>query len=274
MCFAEMIIAVLVAFAGLSASAISAYAASVYPYDETAIGDDLAALGAEIPAVSVAGEAVQVIALAEFAFAEDPAECENYALYAYVYDPAGHAYSTLASENVVNMAVSYDTHHGEPDGYANLPLVYCSHTDDKTVWKYRVVDEEGQVLANAQAQDAANGKRRYDVAGVQLRELGASMAEDHYVGRTFYYEGYATGMSGESALSSTLTVNNEKTVELEAKHAFYRPDQENEGGSDTYDSLASVYFAIPNEYIEEYGGTVCGVCGVPESDHGLYFRDG
>ena len=253
MCFAEMIIAVLVAFAGwISASALSAYAAESYPYDETAIGDDLAALGAEIPAVSVAGEAVQVIALAEFAFAEDPADCENYVLYVYVYDRAGKSYSTMAGENVVNMAVSYDT-NGEPDGYANLDLVYCSHTDDKTVWKYRVVDEAGQVLANAQAQDAANGKRRYDVAGVQLRELGASMAEDHYVGRTFYYEGYATGMSGESALSSTLTVNNEKTVELEAKHAFYRPDQENEGGSDTYDSLASVYFAIPNEYIEEYG---------------------
>ena len=222
MCFAEMIIAVLVAFAGwISASAISAYAAESYPYDETAIGDDLDALGAEIPAVSVAGEDVQVIALAEFAFAEDPADCENYALYVYVYDRAANSYSTMAGENVVNMAVSYDT-HGEPDGYANLDLVYCSRTDDKTVWKYRVVDEGGQVLANVQAQDAANGKRRYDVAGVQLRELGASMAEDHYVGRTFYYEGYATGMSGESALSSTLTVNNEKTVELEVEHAFYR----------------------------------------------------
>lgn len=253
MCFAEMIIAVLVAFAGwISASALSAYAAESYPYDETAIGDDLAALGAEIPAVSVAGEAVQVIALAEFAFAEDPAECENYALYAYVYDPAGHAYSTLAGENVVNMAVSYDT-HGEPDGYANLPLVYCSHTDDKTVWKYRVVDEEGQVLANAQAQDAANGKRRYDVAGVQLRELGASMAEDHYIGRTFYYEGYATGMSGESALSSTLTVNNEKTVELEVHQTFFRPDGINKDNKNRQDVLASVFFSIPDKYIEEYG---------------------
>lgn len=253
MCFAEMIIAVLVAFAGwISASALSAYAAESYPYDETAIGDDLAALGAEIPAVSVAGEAVQVIALAEFAFAEDPAECENYALYAYVYDPAGHAYSTLAGENVVNMAVSYDT-HGEPDGYANLPLVYCSRTDDKTVWKYRVVDEEGQVLANAQAQDAANGKRWYDVAGVQLREVGAAMAQDHKVANTFYYEGYATGMSGESALSSTLTVNNEKTVELEVEHAFYRSDDPSGYLGGHYDSLASVYFSIPNEYIEEYG---------------------
>lgn len=254
MCFAEMIIAVLVAFAGwISASALSAYAAESYPYDETAIGDDLAALGAEIPDISVPGEDVQVIALAEFAFAEDPADCENYALYAYVYDPAGHAYSTLASENVVNMAVSYDTHHGEPDGYANLPLVYCSHTDDKTVWKYRVVDEEGQVLANAQAQDAANGKRRYDVAGVQLREVGAAMAQDHKVANTFYYEGYAEGMSGESALSSTLTVNNEKTVELEVHQTFFRPDGINKENENRQDTLASVFFSIPDDYIEEYG---------------------
>ncbi len=253
MCFAEMIIAILTAFAGwISASALSAYAAESYPYDETAIGDDLAALGAEIPAVSVAGEAVQVIALAEFAFAEDPAECENYALYVYVYDRAGTSYSTMAGENVVNMAVSYDT-HGDPDGYANLPLVYCSHTEDKTVWKYRVVDEAGQVLANAQAQDAANGKRRYDVAGVQLREVGAAMAQDHKVANTFYYEGYAEGMSGESALSSTLTVNNEKTVELEVHQTFFRPDGINKDNKNRQDVLASVFFSIPDKYIEEYG---------------------
>ena len=106
-CIAEILIAGIAAFAGvLSASALSAYAASAYPYDETAIEDDLDALGAEIPAVSVAGEDVQVIALAEFAFAEDPADCENYALYVYVYDRAGTSYSTMAGENVVNMAVS------------------------------------------------------------------------------------------------------------------------------------------------------------------------
>lgn len=244
---------VMAAFAGvLSASALSAYAAESYPYDDTAIADDLSGLGAEIPDISVPGEDVQVIALAEFAFAEDPADCENYSLYLYVYDPAGHSYSTVTDENAVNMAVSYDE-YGEANGYMNLPLVYCSNTDDKTVWKFRVVDKDGQVLSNAQAQDAAEGKRRYDVVGVQLREVGTAMAEDHKVGRTFYYEGYSEGMSGESALGSTLTVNNEKVVRLEVEHAFYRPDQENEGGSDTYDSLASVYFAIPNEYIEEYG---------------------
>ena len=241
---------IMAAFAGvLSASALSAYAAESYPYDETAIEDDLDALGAEIPAVSVAGEDVQVIALGEFAFAEDPADCEHYALYVYVYDRAANSYSTMAGENAVNMAVSYDA-DGEPDGYANLDLVYCSRTDDKTVWKYRVVDEAGQVLANVQAQDAENGKRRYDVAGVQLREVGAAMAQDHYVGKTFYYEGYAEGMSGESALSSTLTVNNTKTVSLDVEHAFYRPEH---ADLSTCDSLASVYFAIPNEYIEEYG---------------------
>lgn len=244
---------IMAAFAGvLSASALSAYAAESYPYDGTAIEDDLSGLGTEIPDISVPGEAVQVIALAEFAFAEDPAECENYALYLYVYDPAGKSYSTMTDANDVNMAVSYDG-NGEADGYMNLPLVYCSNMDDKTVWKYRVVDKDGQVLSNALLQDAADGKRRYDVVGVQLREVGEAMAEDHKVGRTFYYEGYAEGMSGESALGSTLTVNNEKVVSLEVEHAFYRPDNSSGYLSSYYDSLASVYFAIPNEYIEAYG---------------------
>ena len=176
---------VMAAFAGIfSASAISAFAANTYPYDDTAIADDLSGLGAEIPDISVPGEDVQVIALAEFVFAEDPADCENYALYLYVYDPAGKSYSTMTDENAVNMAVSYDG-NGEANGYMNLPLVYCSNTDDKTVWKYRVVDKDGQVLANAQAQDAAEGQRRYDDVGGQVREVGMAMAEDHKVGRTF-----------------------------------------------------------------------------------------
>ena len=252
-CIAEILIAGIAAFAGvLSASALSAYAAESYPYDGTAIGEDLEGLGAEIPDISVPGEDVQLLALAEFAFAEDSADCENYALYLYVYDPAGHSYSTVTDENAVNMAVSYDG-NGEADGYADLPLVYCSNTEDKTVWKYRVVDEDGQVLGNALLQDAADGKRRYDVVGVQLREVGEAMAEDHKVGRTFYYEGYAEGMSGESALASTLTVNNEKVVSLDVHQTFYRPEGINKENENRQDTLASVFFNIPNEYIEEYG---------------------
>ena len=252
-CITEIMIAVMAAFAGIfSASAISAFAEENYPYDVTAIEADVEGLDAEIPDISVPGEDVQVIALAEFAFAEDPADCENYALYLYVYDPAGKSYSTMTDANDVNMAVSYDG-NGEADGYMNLPLVYCSNTDDKTVWKYRVVDKDGQVLANAQAQDAAEGQRRYDVVGVQLREVGTAMAEDHKVGRTFYYEGYAEGMSGESALASTLTVNNEKTVELEVHQTFFRPDGINKDNKNRQDVLASVFFSIPDKYIEEYG---------------------
>jgi hypothetical protein len=55
-------------------------------------------------------------------------------------------------------------------------------------------------------------------------------------------------------LLSTLTVNKKKleTLPLTVYQTFYRPDGDN-GKDYTQDTLYSVFFSVPNEYIEKYG---------------------
>lgn len=215
--------------------------------DKTRVEDDLDV--SEYPISTT--ESVRVVSFSEYCFADDLINCGNYALYAYIYYPSGKALSVRDGVHTVNMAVAYDE-EGEPVRYENCALRYLSASASGTVVKFRVVGNMDEIFSNARAMDEENGERRYDVAGVQLLEMGDAGAKDHRIGETYYFEGYAKGYGAESKTSSTLTVANEKTLSLDAHSTFYSPEGTN-GKDYTQDSLASVFFSVPNEYIERYG---------------------
>ena len=215
--------------------------------DKTRVEDDLDV--SEYP--SSATESVRVVSFSEYCFAEDLINCGNYALYVYVYYPSGKALSVRDGVHTVNMAVTYDE-EGEPVRYENCALRYLSASESGTVVKLRVVGNIDAIFANARAMEEESGERRYDVAGVQLLEMGAAGAKDYTIGETYLYTGYAKGYGSESKTASTLTVANEKTISLNVHSTYYSPEGTN-GKEYTQDTLASVYFSVPNEYIEKYG---------------------
>ena len=259
------------AFAGYSASALTVSAEEVQTgvnaFDNTNVNDDLA--GLDLTSITPSASLdPSLFYFMEYGFAEKAEENVNFALYLYIYNPKRQAFRDVDGDNVVNMPTEYDA-AGEPTKYGNVGLHFCGASKgaiEGLILKYRVIDSANRILANALAQDAEDGERRYDIAGVQLWEVGEAMAEDYGVSHKYYVSGYAKGYGAESAEESTLEYRREKaeTVELEVQHGFYRPDGYNMG-LNTQDTLASVYFAVPNEIVERYGEMYAVHCSYLEA---------
>lgn len=180
----------------------------------------------------------------------------NYALYVYIYNPSQTEYSNVVGDSVLNMAVEYND-AGEPVSYANLPLKNCGYTMgqyDKLFYKFRVLGLE-QVLANAVVSEENLGFRRYDLASIQLLPKGAKYPTDYEIAKTFTYEGYGKGCGEGAEEESTLVYKNADmdVLSLQVHPTTYRPEGSNGKNEYTQDSLHSVWFSVPNEYIEKYG---------------------
>ena len=259
------------AFAGYSASAVSVSAAEVQTganaFDGTNVNDDLA--GLDLSAITPSASLEPgLFYFTEYGFAEKAEENVNYGLYLYIYNPKRQEFRAEDGDNVVNMPTEYDA-SGAVVQYGNFWLHYCGSSKgaiEGLILKYRVIDPENEILSQALAADAASGERRYEIVGVQLWEKGEALAEDYGVGQKYYVSGYAKGYGAESAEESTLEYRREKaeTVELEVQHGFYRPDGYNMG-LNTQDTLASVYFAVPNEIVERYGEMYAVHCSYLEA---------
>lgn len=247
-----------VAFAGYSVSAVSVCAEEIQTganaFDDTNVNDDLA--GLDLSAITPSASLdPSLFYFTEYCFAAETEENVNYALYLYVYNPRRFEFRQGDGENVVNIAVEYDE-SGQPTRYANVGLKYCGSSKgalEGLIIKFRVIDKDNQILANAVEQNRTKNERRYDITGVQLWREGYAMANDYNVGVIYRFSGYAEGY-GKYVEESTLEYHREQTetVELDVKHAFYRPDGTN-GQENTQDTLSSVYFAVPNDDIEEFG---------------------
>lgn len=245
-------------FAGMPVRSVSVSAAETETgknaFDDTDVNEDISAvLLSEL--IAEAGEDGIAVYFTEYCFAAETEKNVNYGLYVYVCNVRGYDFAEEDGKNALNMAVSYDA-DGNPTKYANMDLHYCGQStgiNAGLLWKFRVTDEDNEILSNALEQNRLHGERRYDIAGIQLRREGYALANDYKVGAIYRFSGYAAGY-GKYVQENTLTVTkqNSDTVSLNVEHAFYRPDGNN-GKEHTQDSLACVYFAVPNELIEKYG---------------------
>ena len=197
---------------------------------------------------------IDVLQFVEYCYTDDVSEKGNYGLYLYVYNPALLRFS--ANNNVVNMAVAYDE-DGEPSEYSNVPLMLCGYSHGEyafRVYKFRI-SLPSSVYVNARSCNQKNGYRQYDIASIQLRAVGETLSQDNAIARAYRCSGYAKGYDETSMQKSTYacTWENFETLTLDVKSTFYRPEGTNGKSDYTQDSLHSVYFAVPNDTLDEYG---------------------
>lgn len=236
----------------ITASAATTYTENVNDYDKTLVIDDL---GEEYVAqfANASGGNPQLQSFMEYCYSPKTSVLNSmYGLYIYIYNPSRIEFST--SGNVANMATAYNA-YGAPSAYSNLRLMNCGHTTgkyDKLFYKFRVLGLQN-VLANAQACEAKSGYRRYDLVGIQLRKEGSTNATDYEIARTFTYSGYAEGCGAEGESTLVCKQSEMEVLNLEVHPTVYRPEGNNGTNEFTKDSLHSVWFAVPNEYINKYG---------------------
>lgn len=220
-------------------------------FDNTKVEDDLADIDIEHVKANYLG--MSIVEFVEYCYADNVFNQGNYGLYIYVYNPERKILSTRDGANVINMATSYNS-KGEPSAYKNKELQYLGQTSGdnaKLFYKFKVKDV-GELLPVQKQYNKTHGERRYDIAGIQLREMGTVLAEDYSIGGTWHYTGYAKGYgSDESTLKCDKTEL--ETVDLDVHHTYYLPEGYNGDGVKTQDQLNTVYFAVPKRLKDMYG---------------------
>ena len=263
-------------FPSMSATAPRAWADSdKLTMDETPVEEDIKGID-YLLYPKIPGAEPKLYSFQEYAFSDDPFKLGNYALYIYVYNPSCTEYVQFNGASALNMASDYAreedgtfalTSTGEltTTAYKNFSLKYCGATDgekENLFVKFRVMNV-GEILENVKAMDAQELERRYDVVGMQLFEQGADNATDYQItkggridsgGRTYFFSGYAKGLSEFTEGKSSLTCRYEDlgTVDLDVYHTSYKTGVSSLGRGHQ-NELHTVYFSVDNRFLEAYG---------------------
>ena len=193
-----------------------------------------------------------IISVVESGYDTAQGSASNVSLYVYVYDPT--ASCVIESEgNSITLANSYnfrpvdgeaetnDATKWEAKGYKTYSLSYVSISEDKTVIKYHV---DGFDFKN----NVFSGVRRYDISRIDLVDVQPSQGAELKA----YTVGEATICTGSVAdgnyKTSTTGFDVLEISDIRQTHFLY-----NNLSREHYQTeIHSVYFSIPNEYVEKY----------------------
>ena len=231
------------------------YADEIKDADRTAIESDLMDVDiSEYPKDEEGG--AKVLCMQEYCYSTRPLFKESYGVYVYVYNPAER--EVVADGNTVNIATEYNA-DGEPSNYSNVQLILLDKTSNFRFYKFKLSGGAERLVLEQDYMRRYN-KRRYDIAGIQLHFAGDRYATDFRVGKKYEWTGHAHGCGPKYDEESTLecTFLETETLHLEPVPTAYRPEGTNGKNNYTQDSLHSVWFAVPNEYIDKYG-ELCAV---------------
>ena len=196
----------------------------------------------------------KVLSFVEYCYSFQKKLQDNYGLYVYVYNPKGLDFVGEHSLNQIQMAYGLDA----GQSYVKYPLKFLNRSTDKNYeglfYKYKVVltnEQRRELLDNLNSSE-----RVYRVSGIELLESGKVNATDYTVATTYHFSGYAAGYGSDPSAKNTLKMDSEQgeVLNLKTRQTMYRPSGTNGKNDYTQDSLHSVYFAVPNDIIERYGG--------------------
>lgn len=214
--------------------------------DRTSIESDLEEL--DLSSISAA-DGLQLVYFAEVGYRE--ANSLDYGIYFYIYNPEEISFNTDSVRNTVNMAVSFNA-TGEPDEYENLALTFVDRTEDHRYYKFKLTDSE-RMYEYAKSYSQQRSSRRYDVASMQLLSYGENLPRDYATPTTYTYTGYAKGYGEDVFADSTLECiqTERKVIQFnDLQQTYYRYPQDTEN----FAEIKTVYFSIPNDVLDYYGG--------------------
>ena len=191
----------------------------------------------------------QVISLVEFCYSYYADKQGDFGLYVYVYNPQDIAFDMATDRNKIQLT------YGNKQSYSKYTLDFLNYSEKAGYegrfykFKVRLSDSERQDILDMVNDDG----RVYKISGIELSYKGT--VTEYPCGQTYTYSGYAEGYGSELATGDTLTCTVDgfdKYLTLDVHSTYYRPEGSN-GSENKQDTLHSVYFAVPNEIIREYG---------------------
>lgn len=240
----------------------TAYASEYIAYDNTDIESDLADIdtSAYPKDESARHRLLDDVGFMEYAYSDSVFIADNYyGLYFYVYNPTEKPVSLTSGAHHVNMATAYDE-NGEPSDYNNCEITFLDATANNRFLKFKLTDSRAAYDREVSYAAKHGGERRYDIASIQLLFSGDDHATDSFTGVdnqegvsfTYFCTGYSAGCGADPEAESTLDIQYKKldTIGLDIQSTWYRTDRID--GEMRY-TLSSVYFAVDDRYITDYG---------------------
>lgn len=240
----------------------TAFAAEYIAYDNTDIESDLADIDVSAYPKNENGRhrLLDEVGFMEYAYSDSVFIADNYyGLYFYVYNPTEKPVVLAEGAHHVNMATAYDE-NGTPIDYNNCEITFLDATANNRFLKFKLTDSRAAYDREVSYAAKHDGERRYDIASIQLLFSGDDHATDSFTGVdnqegvsfTYFCTGYSAGCGADPEAESTLDIQYKKldTIGLDIQSTWYRTDRID--GEMRY-TLSSVYFAVDDRYITDYG---------------------
>lgn len=254
-----LMVMLLAVLSPLAANTVSA-ASNANNYDSTNVLDDLRSATINGNAFNISNYPINsndsniyLVTFVEYCFSAYSNKQENYGLYLYLYNPSLHNISYDSNSNKIQLAAQYN--NGAATVYSKLQLEYCNRSLDaeyrNLFYKFKIKD----VSAVLKRVDGSS-ERQYDISGIELMLSTGHNPVEYNVSSTYKYTGYAEGYGAVANAPSSLSCEIYKldTISLTVSHTSFRPGTVSSLGVGHQNQLNSVYFAVPNEYLNNYGG--------------------
>lgn len=189
---------------------------------------------------------LEIIKFVEYGYCYDDNKQSNYALYIYIYNPH------LIDFNQTQASVQIK---GNSGNYNKYELILLSKSkNENTLFKENLfykfkIKNASEILSNLE-----HNKRSYTISGIEFNAKNDNIIQDYPIQTTYTLTGYAKGYDSDINKESTLQQykNQCTVVNLNIKDTYFRTDT-SALGKYHQNTLNSVYFAIPNYIIENYG---------------------
>jgi len=256
------LIALVVLLAGATASMLGSYYTIVraetsgtwQSFDERPVIDDLNEATIDGKKFKTAdypikqGQPMQFLQFIEYCYSPDPSNQQDYSLFLYVYNPSLSSINTSSQLNRIQMARDYVG--DKPVVYDKYLLSYCNDYN-RLFYKFEILFTPSQRTQILNRLDAI--ERRYDAPGFELFINGNQNATDNKIARTIFATGYALGYGLDNTVSNlAIRMQGMETVSLDVKHTEYRT-LTSDAGAGFQNQINSVYFSVPNYFINAYG---------------------
>lgn len=268
LCITAIMLILLIAFSAMPRHVVFSYAANTdMNFDDTYVIDDLKNTVIDGKDYSLeennffadfgfnSKKETQLFSFVEYCYSFYENLQSNYGLYVYVYNPKGIKFVADSAQNKISMRVGADK-SAEYKKYTLLYLNQCNETNyEGLFYKYKILlplAERQRILETLNSSE-----RVYSISEVELQPQNSDV-KSYYVATDYFYSGYAAGYGANADAESTLAIKSEQadTLPLDVYSTFFRPSGTNSSSDYTQDTLHSVYFAVPNIYLNTYGEMV------------------
>ncbi len=180
---------------------------------------------------------VTLIDFYEYCYGDD----SKFSLLIYLALPSSFKLTSDVSLNKISISF------GSIDYYQKYSLKFLEK--EKNVYKFEVVLNNTNKKVILDRLD--KNERIYKIGGIELLKQGERNATEFKIGQEAYYKGYAKGINGNSVSTLSRKYEELTTLDLDVHSSYYR-FHDNVGDFKQKD-LNSVYFSIPNDYLDKYG---------------------